>query len=128
MNRPLTAVAVGAVAYLAAEMLRPKERWWIAFGSGGMVLAPLPGLAVLAGWTGARGARWRLARRSAHKQAEKDVGLMARGVLISVTAGMPLPAALELVASQVHPLLEAEIRRLAQASSEVRPRPSVGRV
>ena len=108
----LAALAAGLVTYFIAERMWPEHRWWASVGLAVLVASPPSGLLMAGGavalW---RGRPW-LVRRAAERAAEADVGLMARCVLISVTAGMPLPAALELAGSQVHPLLAAEIRTL----------------
>jgi len=48
--------------------------------------------------------------RQANRVADAHVGLLARGMLISVSAGMSPAGALALAAEQVHPLLAAEIQ------------------
>lgn len=110
MTSPLLALVVAGCAFLLAQ----RQSWpqWIAPAVGVSVWAPPVGLGLLAAGASLSFVRDRVALRSARSEADAHVGLLARSLLISVSAGMSLVAALQLAVDQVHPLLAAELRTL----------------
>lgn len=83
---------------------------WIGMGAGLIVMAPLPGLALLA----TAGAIWQRRRwatsRHAARQADAEVALLAELTGLGLTAGLPLTSALEAAADEAGDLLAREVR------------------
>lgn len=110
MMSPLLALVVG----LATVTLAQRRSWpvWVGPSAGVTMWAPPLGLTLVAIASSVSFLRSRLLVRHDRVQADAHVGLLARSLLISVSAGMSLVAAVHLAADQVHPLLATELRTL----------------
>lgn len=108
--RPSIALVVAlAIAHLAHPRLGGLAGW-VGMGAGLIVMAPLPGLALLA-MAGAiwQRSRWTQSRRAA-READAEVALLAELTGLGLTAGLPLTSALEAAAEETGALLAREVR------------------
>ena len=108
MNSPVLALCVGGVVAGLADRLGRSRLMGVMAAI--LVWAPPLGIVVGGSAVFASAVRSRVLVRQAERAANAHIGLLARSLLISVSAGMSLVGALTLASEQVHPLLAAEIR------------------
>ncbi len=98
---------------------RPSVPFAVVLGGAGLVIdAPLT---VLGGavWAAAVLLRQHRHRKVRDARADGDVSLTAQMLLISLSAGLPLPAALRVASERVGPTMQAELAELLRSGAHI---------
>jgi len=112
------------VAGVVLLLMLVRERWpavpivVVGLGAGLAVDAPLAVLAA-ASWVGTVLLRRYRHRKLLDAQADGDVSLTARVLLISLSAGLPLSAALHVASERVGPTMQEELALLFRSGARV---------
>lgn len=115
---------ITASALLLAAMTI-RDRWWPGLAAPTVWLVPLFVLSPLIGVSvvlvaGAVGVASRLrSKRLAERDVERDVSLMARVILIAVSAGLPLPASFHIAAQSARSDLGSEVDGLIRNATRL---------
>lgn len=108
----LFALVVAAVVFLMVREWHPARAGFAALTAGGLVVIPVPTVAMLAGLGLWRGWRGLARRRSRPGTARDDLPLLVDLTGLGLTAGMTFPAAVGAASEYVDGSLASEVQRV----------------